>query len=147
MRAISLMGSGVFSQEEVLGGLEKGTLPGLMGQAGSRTQALAPAARQELDLRRFERQQAAQSNESRRRAGIVTRVQTARQGAVEAAAGPALETLSSINRTWNPLAAGGATENAMNTVSGRDSAILQQIANNTKQTPKPTMATTPESGP
>jgi len=147
MRAISLMGSGVFSQEEVLGGLEKGDLANLMGQVGERTSALPQSARTELEVRRFERQQAGMADESRRQSGVVSRVQEARIMGRDAGLSGVAQGISELNKSANPFAFGGATENAINGAMGRDSAVLQQIANNTKNVPKPTMATTPESGP
>ncbi len=145
MKAIGAFGTGAFGQEELTGALEKGGLDKLVGQAGARLGSMAPAARKELEVRRFEREQAGAAEEERRRGGVIGRVQAAAAQGREARASPFLQGLSEFNRTQNPAALGGAIERGMNLP--RDAAILQQIANNTKQTPKPTMATTPESGP
>ncbi len=145
MRAIGAFGSGAFGQEELMGALEKGGLDQLIGQAGERLGSMSPVARQELEVRRVERRESGVAEEARRRSGIIGRVQAARSESREAMANPIMAGISELNRTQNPAALGGAVERGF--MMGRDSAVLQEIARNTKNVPKPTMATTPETGP
>jgi len=92
-RAAGLFGTGVFSQEEVLGAVKNRTLDALITQTGARFAALSPESARELQLRAAENTFAARAFDAKRNRGATERVADARYDAL-AAESPVLSAIA-----------------------------------------------------